>query len=385
MEYNLVRIEVCQSNLEWGNKPMQIILSVFWNQQEKRLRALWRLLGQLILLVLVTLPLQLVTSFMAMGYLMTLEELPPEEAADPAMLQVFIAQSPFLLLVSSIVTLAAIILSVWVAGRLLDRRPFYDFGLRLNRNWWVDFGFGLFLGVLLVSLVFLMQLAAGWISVTGTLVTTEPRTSFLAAILVPLVTFLAVGLQEELFSRGYQLKNLAEGFNGKTISPITAILLAVILSSAVFGILHIPNPNSTFFSTLNIVLAGIFLLAMGFILTGELAIPIGVHITWNFTMGNVFGFPVSGIDFRGATFVAIEQQGPELWTGGAFGPEGGLLGVIAILLGGLLTVFWVRYRYGFAQLHQQLAFGPQRIETQKAFEGLPGKLEDLVQEEKQNE
>jgi uncharacterized protein len=345
---------------------MESIRNIFWNQQENRLRALWRLVGQLILLVMVTLPLQLVTTFIAMGFLMSLESLPPEEAADPGLLQEYIAQSPFLLLVSTIVTLAAIVLSVWLAGRFLDRRPFYDFGLRFNRNWWIDLAFGLFLGILLVSLIFLLQLAAGWVSVTGTFVTSQPEISFLAAILVPLITFLGVGIQEELFSRGYQLKNLAEGFNGKTISPNTAILLATLLSSIVFGVLHALNPNSTVFSTLNIILAGIFLLAIGFILTGELAIPIGVHITWNFTMGNVFGFPVSGINFRNATLVSIQQNGPDLWTGGAFGPEGGLLGVIAILLGGLLTVLWVRWRYGAAQLHQQLALAPQNSAYQAA-------------------
>jgi uncharacterized protein len=355
---------------------MQNILTIFWNQQERRLRALWRLLGQLIILLLVTLPIQLVTTFIAMGFLMSLESLPPEEAADPFVLQEYIAQSPFLLLVSSLVTLAAIVLSIWLAGKFLDKRPFYDFGFRLNRNWWLDLGFGLFLGVLLVSLVFLVQLAAGWVSVTGTLVTSEPGTSFLAAMLLPLITFLAVGIQEELLSRGYQLKNLAEGLKGKTISPKIAILLATILSSIVFGALHIPNPNSTFVSTFNIVLAGIFLLALGFILTGELAIPIGVHITWNFTMGNVYGFPVSGINFRGATFIAIEQGGPEMWTGGPFGPEGGLLGVLAILLGGLLTVLWVRYRYGTSQLHQQLAFRPQRTETRMDSEVTAGKLRE---------
>jgi uncharacterized protein len=356
---------------------MQIIRTIFWNHHEMRLRALWRLLGQLMFLVMVILPLQLVTTFIAMGYLIANESLPPAEAADPAVLQGFITQSPFLLLVSSIVTLGAIILSVWVAGRFLDKRPFLDFGLRFNRNWWYDFGFGLLLGVLLVSLIFLIQFAAGWVSVTGTFVTTERGAGFMTAILLPLVTFMAVGIQEELFSRGYQLKNLAEGFNGRSVSPNTAIIIATILSSVVFGALHILNPNSSFFSTLNIILAGIFLLAMGFILTGELAIPIGVHISWNFTMGNVYGFPVSGIDFRGATFVAIEQGGPEFWTGGAFGPEGGLLGVVAILLGGLLTVFWVRQRYGNSQLNRELAIPPHRIENRSAAGAPPGNLREM--------
>jgi hypothetical protein len=97
---------------------------------------------------------------------------------------------------------------------------------------------------------------------------------------------------------------------------------------------------------------------MGALLTGELAIPIGVHITWNFFQGNVFGFPVSGSDFSMATFIGIQQGGPELWTGGPFGPEAGLLGLGGIFLGGALTYLWVRWRYGRAGLRTQLAEYP---------------------------
>jgi uncharacterized protein len=123
---------------------MHTIISIFWNREEGRLRALWRLLGQLIVLLLLTLALQLVTTFFAMGYLLYRESLPPAELADPLTLQNYIVQSPLLMMVSTVITLIAFVLSIWIAGRVLDRRPFSDFGLRLNRDWWIDFGFGSF-------------------------------------------------------------------------------------------------------------------------------------------------------------------------------------------------------------------------------------------------
>jgi hypothetical protein len=141
------------------------------------------------------------------------------------------------------------------------------------------------------------------------------------------------------------------------ISPRGAIVLATLLTSAAFGTFHALNPNASSFSTLAIALAGIFL-AAGYLLTGELAIPIGLHIAWNFFQGNVFGFPVSGTDIRSATFISVVQGGPDLWTGGAFGPEAGLLGLGAMIMGVLSTVLWVRWRYSRARLDLSLAQAP---------------------------
>jgi membrane protease YdiL (CAAX protease family) len=341
---------------------MQTIVSIFWNSEEERLRAFWRLLGQLVMLFLATLVFQLITTFFAMGYLLSQEIILPVELLDPLALQTYIVQSPFLMMVSSVVTFMAFFLSIWMAGRFLDRRPFTDFGLRLNRDWWIDFGFGLFLGALLVSLIFLVQLSTGWITVTGTRVTQSSQVVFPLAMLAYLVTFIAVGIQEELLFRGYQLRNLAEGFNGQTISPKMAVLLATFLSSVVFGVMHMTNPNSSLVSTVNIIITGMLLLAFGYILTGELAIPIGIHITWNYFMGNIYGFPVSGIDVSGVTLIAIQQNGPQVWTGGTFGPEAGLIGLLAMLLGGLLMALWVRGRYGRLELNEKLADFPGKPE-----------------------
>jgi len=337
---------------------MTSIRNVFWNSDQRRLRALWRLMGQGFLLVTIIIVAQIAIGTFLVGALVAGGELSPDQLSDPRALQQLLTQDPLLMLLLQLSTGVPIILSVWMAGRFLDRRPFADFGFHLDRNWWIDLGFGLVQGAALMLLIFLIELAAGWITITDTFATRQPGARFVPAILPPLVTFLAVGFYEELFSRGYQLQNFAEGLNWGVIGPRGALFIATALSSAVFGVLHAMNPNATPISTLYLVIAG-FHLAAGYLLTGELAIPIGQHITWNFFQGNVFGFPVSGTDFRSATFIRIEQGGPELWTGGPFGPEAGFIGLAAMIIGILWTIAWVRWRRGEVGLRLSLAQPPE--------------------------
>jgi membrane protease YdiL (CAAX protease family) len=326
---------------------MQFIKNIFWNTNERRVRALWRLIGQLLILLAIALPTQIGLGVVAL----MIRTAQGGITASPMTL----LESPLVIALATLAILAAILASVWLAGRLLDRRPFADFGFHMSGSWWGDFGFGLFLGAALMLLIFLIELGAGWLSVTRTFATRVLNAPFFLAILLPLITFVAVGVYEELLSRGYHLRNMAEGLNWNFIGPRWALVIATLLSSALFGLAHLANPNASFISSFNIFVGGAVLLATGYLLTGELAIPIGVHITWNFFQGNVFGFPVSGVDFRSATFISIRQAGPDVWTGGAFGPEAGLLGLGAILLGGALIALWVRWRYGRVGLRTKLA------------------------------
>jgi membrane protease YdiL (CAAX protease family) len=332
------------------------LLSVFWNGEQRRLRVFWRL-GLHVALMMI-LAMILAIPAMIGGILLA-------QAGKVDLLPVMFPGPIVPVMVSVLSTSAELVVMVggaWLAGWLLDRRRFTDFGVHLNRDWWIDLGFGLGLGIVLMSLIFAVEVVAGWVTITGTLQNSlfdSPlRESVLAlpfgvAILFPLIQFIGVGISEEFLSRGYHLKNLAEGLNFRPLGPKGAIILATLLSSSVFGMLHANNPNASIISTLNIILAGLFL-ALGYVLTGELAIPIGLHITWNFFQGNVFGFPVSGTD-AGAAFVAIEQGGSNLVTGGAFGPEAGLIGVAAMIVGSILIVLWVRARYGRIGLCERLA------------------------------
>lgn len=281
------------------------------------------------------------------------------QAIGPAISRSIARLAPELALLSDRFTLAALrLLAVLISTALvvywIDRRPWRDLGFRMGRAWWIDLGFGLGLGAVLMTFVFVVEYVAGWVEVRERFAVDLADTPFAIAILGPLAVFVVVGITEELLSRGYQLRNLAEGLNMRWWGARPAIIAAWVISSSLFGLLHIFNPNATSISTVYLMLAGLFL-GLGYVLTGRLGLPIGLHITWNFFQGNVYGFPVSGNTVRSATVVAIHQGGPELWTGGAFGPEAGLIGIVAILLGCLLTLVWVRLREGRLALYLPLA------------------------------
>lgn len=254
----------------------------------------------------------------------------------------------------SVLNLILVFAITFTMASAVDHRAIRTLGLRLDRAWWLDLGFGLLLGIVLMSLVFGVEWWLGWITVTDLFYAGSPDQPFALTIWQPIVLFIVVGINEELLSRGYQLRNLAEGLAFSEGSRAAAIVLAWFISSTLFGLLHIFNPNSTWISTLVLIMAG-GCLGMGYVLTGRLGIPIGFHITWNFFQGNVYGFPVSGNVLNSATMIQIEQRGPNFWTGGEFGPEAGMVGVIAILLGAFLTLWWVRWHYGSIYLQRTIA------------------------------
>ena len=330
-------------------------LELFLDRSTGRLRALWRLgIQYWAYWVLV----QLISSLVVSAWLLADSG---GRISSGGLDASVVSGSPALPLVSGVVGLLGAILTVWLAGRFLDRRPFSEFGFRLGAGWWLDLFFGLVLGALLMTVVFLVELGLGWVKVTGAF-EVPGGAPFVISILFPAATFVCVGLSEEMVSRGYQLKNAAEGLNYPALGPSGAILLAWISSSVFFGVLHADNPNATPISTLNIVLAGL-MLGFGYVLSGELAIPIGLHITWNFFQGAVYGFPVSGFGAFGPTLLTTEQGGPDLWTGGSFGPEGGLLVPGIMLLGMSLVALWTHLRTGKVSLHTPIAENPYRPQT----------------------
>jgi membrane protease YdiL (CAAX protease family) len=128
--------------------------------------------------------------------------------------------------------------------------------------------------------------------------------SFAAAIAI------ISGVAEELIFRGALFRNLEDGFGS---------LVALVISGALFGALHIFNPNATLFSSIAIAIEAGLLLGAAFMAARSLWLPIGLHFGWNFTEGGFYSTAVSGGTTPG--IIKTTLTGPNMLTGGAFGPE----------------------------------------------------------------
>ncbi len=300
------------------------IASLFWNAQESRLRALWRLLIFFVLF------------FVFIFVILPGLHLGPFLRSLGASGQLVADVLPYVLI------FGFSWLALWLAARFLDRRPLADYGFHWGRQWWRDFGFGLVLSAFLFFMVFIIELAAGWITITQTFYVSYPGIPFLVAIIGRVLFAIAVGFWESMIFVGYPIRNLTEGLRS-VVGRRATFLIVLLLPALVFGLAHIANPHATLISSAGVAFAGI-LFGLPYVLTGNLALSIGFHLMGDFVEGSLFGWPVSGSEIH-ASFLTVSQQGPAVWTGGEFGPEASVLLIPFVFLAFILVWIWMRRAY----------------------------------------
>lgn len=245
---------------------------------------------------------------------------------------------------TTLATAAFILFFYYFFILFIDKRPWSESGLVINRQWISELFFGIGVAFFVMALIFLVELWLGNLEFIGFGWERSSGENWIASVFSYFLIMVGVGLYEELLMRGYLIPNITEGFTFGKIKPEQALIFAIILSSSIFGFAHAANPNSSIFAVANIVLAGI-MLAVPYVITGRLSISIGIHFAWNFVQGGIFGFPVSGM--RGSqSVIRIKQYGPEWWSGGAFGPEGGVIGILGILVILSVMLFYLKRKQG---------------------------------------
>ena len=230
-------------------------------------------------------------------------------------------------LVQGVALLIAFGAASWIVGARALGLGAGELRWRTRLGWARGFGAGLVFGILPAAIAMTLGVftaGAGWIHDGGSLQGWVQQVGKTVLILAP------AALAEELMFRGLPLV-----IAGRVFGRGRAILLLSLL----FALAHIRNPEVTSAGLANIALAGIWL-SLAFFSPGGMWTAFGAHLGWNATLA-ALAAPVSGLPFD-IPYIDYRMGAPAWLTGGAFGPEGGLLGTLALTVTVVLAAQWIR-------------------------------------------
>lgn len=219
--------------------------------------------------------------------------------------------------IKSFIAIALVLIVYKLAIRKLGEQPRDDLPLTGAAK---GLGIGLLFGFLLFSLIVGAAAVLDVYNIIG-------DGGFERLLHTAIVISIMPGFMEELLFRGILFRWL-EQFGGSWF--------ALALTSALFGLGHIYNPNASALSSFAIAVEAGILLGGAYMLTRNLWVPIGLHAAWNFTQGFIWDVPVSGLDQEG--LVEARLSGPEILSGGAFGLEASLIAMVIATIAGIWLV-----------------------------------------------
>jgi membrane protease YdiL (CAAX protease family) len=228
-------------------------------------------------------------------------------------------------------TLGAAILAGIVLLHWFDQRSANELGFPFDRTAprYLAVGLALGAGALIVGAA--LQLLPGWLTFrrdSGTPV------QWATTLLRDLGLLGIAAAAEEAVFRGYPFQLIVRAAGAP---------LAVALGSTLFTWAHTQNPNVSTFGLINIFLASV-MLSVAYLVTKSLWFATAIHLGWNWSMASLIDLPVSGLEYFDTPLYEAYQSGPVWFTGGNFGPEGGLAGTIGIAVA-LAAVWWYGKRH----------------------------------------
>ena len=296
---------------------MERLKNVFWNAEEHRLRTLWRIVIFLAIAAILVNPVILLLD---------------------AYYESVLSQ-----MTTNVIVGIGFFLSLVMVAKYFDKSSLETFGFHRRASSFLRFLKGTLFGAALITIVVGVSWLLGLISLQTTFyISSESTQLFLILFLGQCVRYIFGSLFEELFSRAYLIKNIAEGIRHSKLSDQRAVIIASVATSLLFGILHLFNPDFNIISAINLSLLGL-LFAFSYIYSGDLAWPIGIHFGWNVFQNIVFGYANSGKPTEVSIFKFELHQSPVL-NGGDFGLEASLLSTIVLVLAIVSLLVVVRRR-----------------------------------------
>jgi membrane protease YdiL (CAAX protease family) len=220
--------------------------------------------------------------------------------------------------VQHIVALAIAGFAVYRAyATFIEQRPVSELALPgLGR----ELGLGLIIGAGLYAACELTLMALGYYRINGL--------NSLGFMVPAIAMALSSGVFEELLFRGVLFRSVETWFGSWA---------ALVVSSLVFGLTHLMNPEATLEGALFIAVEAGILLAAAYMLTRRLWLSIGFHVAWNYTQSAIFSSIVSGNE-AAQGLIRSTVKGPDLMTGGKFGVESSVLALLLCTTTGIVML-----------------------------------------------
>lgn len=183
-----------------------------------------------------------------------------------------------------------------------------------------QFSAGLLIGAGLYTACELILMGLGIYRIDGV----NPLSYMLPAIAMALSS----SVFEELLFRGVLFLSVEKWFGS---------WVALVVSSLVFGLTHLVNPQATIEGALFIAVEAGVLLAAALMLTRRLWLCIGFHMAWNYTQSAIFSGIVSGNEAEQG-LIRSTMKGPDWLTGGNFGVESSVLSLVLCTTTGIVML-----------------------------------------------
>jgi uncharacterized protein len=243
--------------------------------------------------------------------------------------------TPLFALVQGVALLLGFGLATWVVGVRALALDATALRWRVRLGPLRGLGAGLVFGILPAAVAMLLGVftaGAGWIPDGGSLSGWLVQSGKTVLILAP------AALSEELMFRGLPMVVAARAIGRGRAVVLLSVMFAVVHYQN-FTVAHIQNPELIAAGLGNIALAGIWL-SLAFFSPGGMWTAFGAHLGWNATLA-ALAAPVSGLPFD-IPYIDYRMGRPAWLTGGAFGPEGGLLATLALTVTVVLAAQWIR-------------------------------------------
>jgi len=319
-----IKSTAIESESDEGAAARSGLAKVFWTGEDARMRAGWRIL---------------IAALVLFGVLIgTNQGISALGLSGPA--GRIIGHLPFFLATAAM---------LYAASRL-DQRQVGDYGFAMGGQWWGDFAGGIALGVLMHGGVAAAHFGLGWAQTAGTFEMGAFGGPFALAMGIVLLQFAGVALWEEALFRGVFILNTAEGLSGWDVSLRTRVFGAWLVPTVVFGGLHALSAGGEGVALSAVVgqaiLAGAYF-GLPYVLTGNLALPLGLHLATNFADTALFG----GTAPRFENFPAVLRMSTDF--PGGWETVGGL-GMPAQVVTMGLVLLWIHWTRGSLEIAPRL-------------------------------